>query len=108
MMADDLELDVADNAKNSDGADAVRPFIENLVFRGGGVKGIAYCGALKVLSDLALLDNVKRYFHLLSSFNSTHLEIIIFTISVSSLNHFVLPCLMIIHSCNSRNKYLLI
>jgi hypothetical protein len=37
-----------------------RPDIENLVFRGGGVKGIAYCGALKVLNDLHLLDNVKR------------------------------------------------
>jgi len=44
-----------------DGADVPRPTIENLVFRGGGVKGIAYCGALRVLSDLNLLDNVKRY-----------------------------------------------
>ena len=48
-----------------DGADVVRtrqgPQIENLVFRGGGVKGIAYCGALRVLTDLNLLTNVKRY-----------------------------------------------
>lgn len=35
--------------------------IENLVFRGGGVKGLAYCGALSVLFDLKKLDTVKRY-----------------------------------------------
>eukprot|EP00026_Physarum_polycephalum_P004130 Phypoly_transcript_04147.p1 GENE.Phypoly_transcript_04147~~Phypoly_transcript_04147.p1 ORF type:complete len:475 (+),score=48.18 Phypoly_transcript_04147:674-2098(+) len=46
----------------TNGADVPpKPIIENLVFRGGGVKGIAYCGALKVLSDAHLLDNVKRY-----------------------------------------------
>lgn len=45
-----------------DGADvAPLPVIENLVFRGGGVKGIAYCGALKVLTDVHLLDHVKRH-----------------------------------------------
>lgn len=38
-----------------------KPTIENLVFRGGGVKGIAYCGALRVLSEQGMLDNVKRY-----------------------------------------------
>lgn len=35
--------------------------IENLVFRGGGVKGIAYCGALRVMADAGLLHNIKRY-----------------------------------------------
>jgi NTE family protein len=35
--------------------------IENLVFEGGGVKGIAYTGALERLNELDLLKNVKRY-----------------------------------------------
>ncbi|VFS56685.1 Patatin-like phospholipase [Leminorella grimontii] len=35
------------------------PF-ENLVFEGGGVKGIAYVGALEVLEEEGILDNVKN------------------------------------------------
>lgn len=35
--------------------------VENLVFRGGGMKGIAYCGALDVITSLGMLDNTKRY-----------------------------------------------
>ena len=35
------------------------PF-ENLVFRGGGVLGIAYLGALKVLDSEEILTNIKR------------------------------------------------
>lgn len=34
---------------------------KNLVFSGGGIKGIAYCGAIKALSDLGLLEGVDRY-----------------------------------------------
>ena len=34
--------------------------IENLVFKGGGVLGITYAGAIEVLSEKKLLDNVKR------------------------------------------------
>jgi NTE family protein len=33
---------------------------KNLVFEGGGVKGIAYGGALEVLNDMAILKNVER------------------------------------------------
>ncbi len=33
---------------------------QNLVFEGGGVKGIAYAGALSQLESLGLLSNVKR------------------------------------------------
>lgn len=33
---------------------------KNLVFEGGGVKGIAYGGALKVLDELQLLDSIER------------------------------------------------
>ncbi len=34
--------------------------IENLVFKGGGVLGITYAGAIEVLNEKKLLDNVKR------------------------------------------------
>lgn len=34
--------------------------ITNLVFEGGGVKGVAYGGALKQLDALGILDNVKK------------------------------------------------
>ena len=33
--------------------------IENLVFKGGGVLGIAYSGAIQALEDANLLDNIK-------------------------------------------------
>ncbi|RFU69644.1 patatin-like phospholipase family protein [Bacillus sp. V59.32b] len=33
----------------------------NLIFEGGGVKGIGFVGALKVLEDKHILDNVKRF-----------------------------------------------
>lgn len=33
---------------------------QNLVFEGGGVKGIAYGGALDVLDEMAILPNIKR------------------------------------------------
>jgi len=35
------------------------PF-KNLIFEGGGVKGIAYVGALKVLSEKGVLDQIER------------------------------------------------
>lgn len=34
--------------------------IENLVFKGGGVLGIAYAGAIKALEDANMMDNIKR------------------------------------------------
>jgi NTE family protein len=33
---------------------------ENLVFEGGGVRGIAYCGALNVLEEKDIVKNLKR------------------------------------------------
>ena len=33
--------------------------IENLVFKGGGVLGIAYAGAIHALEDKGLLDNIN-------------------------------------------------
>ena len=34
---------------------------ENLVFEGGGVKGIAYCGALRRISEMGILQRIKRF-----------------------------------------------
>lgn len=34
---------------------------ENLIFEGGGIKGLAYCGCISVLEKLNLLENIKRY-----------------------------------------------
>ena len=34
--------------------------IENLVFKGGGVLGIAYAGAIESLEEKGLLKNIKR------------------------------------------------
>jgi NTE family protein len=36
------------------------PF-KNLIFEGGGVKGLAYVGALEVLKDKKILDNIERF-----------------------------------------------
>ncbi len=36
------------------------PTYTNLVFEGGGVKGIAYAGALKVLEDQKILDKIEK------------------------------------------------
>ena len=33
---------------------------ENLVFEGGGVKGLAFCGALQVLELKGIMPNIKR------------------------------------------------
>lgn len=33
---------------------------KNLVFEGGGVKGIAYGGALEILDEMGILKNIKR------------------------------------------------
>jgi NTE family protein len=36
------------------------PQFRNLIFEGGGVKGIAYIGAMQVLSQRGLLDDIRR------------------------------------------------
>lgn len=33
---------------------------KNLVFKGGGVRGIAYMGALEILDELGIVDNIQR------------------------------------------------
>ncbi|MCX7745455.1 MAG: patatin-like phospholipase family protein [Clostridia bacterium] len=35
--------------------------IENLVFSGGGTKGIAYVGVLRILDQMGISSNIKRY-----------------------------------------------
>lgn len=34
---------------------------ENLVFEGGGVKGIAFCGVIKILDEMGILPKIKRF-----------------------------------------------
>lgn len=34
---------------------------ENLIFEGGGIKGLSYCGCIRVLEKLNYLENIKRY-----------------------------------------------
>ena len=41
-------------------AQTSKPIIENLIFEGAGIRGIAYCGALMELDDRGLLAGVKR------------------------------------------------
>ncbi|XP_077864026.1 uncharacterized protein LOC144349247 [Saccoglossus kowalevskii] len=36
------------------------PF-ENLILEGGGVKGVAYAGVIKVLTDVGIYQNIKRF-----------------------------------------------
>ena len=37
-----------------------RNLYRNLVFSGGGIKGIAYLGALEVLDEYRIIENVQR------------------------------------------------
>lgn len=46
---------------NSDEREQMTKYYENIVFEGGGIKGIAFGGALKCLEDLGILDKIKRY-----------------------------------------------
>lgn len=41
-------------------ANALQAQVKNLVFEGAGIRGIAYCGAIKVLEQKNLLENVER------------------------------------------------
>ncbi|KAK3109157.1 hypothetical protein FSP39_024196 [Pinctada imbricata] len=52
----DLEV----KAMNINITDHRFPF-ENLIFEGGGNKGLAYCGAIRVLEEQGLYDQIKRY-----------------------------------------------
>ena len=41
-------------------ANSTKAQIKNLVFEGAGIRGIAYCGAIKVLEEKNLLQNIER------------------------------------------------
>ena len=41
-------------------ANALQAQVKNLVFEGAGIRGIAYCGAIKVLEQKNLLQSVER------------------------------------------------
>lgn len=54
-----VEKDIVDDIKtNPDGPNNYH--FKNLVFEGGGVKGIAYVGALNKLSEEGILQNIER------------------------------------------------
>ncbi|XP_067650146.1 uncharacterized protein [Haliotis asinina] len=46
-------------AKKVDPSDYTFPF-ENIVFEGGGNKGLAYCGAVRVLEELGIWPQIRR------------------------------------------------
>ncbi|XP_033741848.1 uncharacterized protein YqhO-like [Pecten maximus] len=52
----ELEL----RARQINPAEHVYPF-ENLVFEGGGSKGMAYCGAVRALEDCGMFPQIKRF-----------------------------------------------
>ncbi|PVD30055.1 hypothetical protein C0Q70_09316 [Pomacea canaliculata] len=53
------QASITKKATTLDPRDYDYPF-ENLVLEGGGNKGIAYCGAIKVLEELDLWKNIRR------------------------------------------------
>ena len=41
-------------------ANSLKAQVKNLVFEGAGIRGIAYSGAIKVLEEKNLLQNIER------------------------------------------------
>ncbi|XP_078578103.1 uncharacterized protein LOC144863013 isoform X2 [Branchiostoma floridae x Branchiostoma japonicum] len=54
-----LDLTVIDDPQDKDFGNYDFPF-ENLVIEGGGARGVAYIGALRVLESVGILKNIKR------------------------------------------------
>lgn len=40
--------------------DSITPHYRNLILEGGGIRGIAYCGALEALEEKGILNNIRR------------------------------------------------
>ncbi|XP_070566999.1 uncharacterized protein [Ptychodera flava] len=55
-----LRSDTLTSEEDKDLSKRQYPF-ENLVFEGGGTKGIAYAGVMKVLMDVGVWPNIKRF-----------------------------------------------
>lgn len=56
-----LKAIIKNNESNTNGANNPPKYhFKNLVFEGGGVKGIAYVGALEVLNEEGILQNIER------------------------------------------------
>jgi len=56
-----LKAIIKNNESNTNGANNPPKYhFKNLVFEGGGVKGIAYVGALDVLNEEGILQNIER------------------------------------------------
>ncbi|XP_076072044.1 uncharacterized protein LOC143043738 isoform X2 [Mytilus galloprovincialis] len=56
--SDISELDI--KAMEVDPIDYDYPF-ENIVFEGGGLKGVAFCGSIQVLEELGIYPKIKRF-----------------------------------------------
>nr|XP_022306873.1 uncharacterized protein LOC111113157 isoform X3 [Crassostrea virginica] len=52
--------DIEVKAMSIDPRDHSYPF-ENLIFEGGGNKGLAYCGAVRALEELGIMNQIKRF-----------------------------------------------
>ncbi|KAL3832268.1 hypothetical protein ACJMK2_023928 [Sinanodonta woodiana] len=55
------EFDQIDDASTKVDIEKYQFPFENLIFEGGGNKGLAYCGAIKVLEQLGVMPQIKRY-----------------------------------------------
>lgn len=81
--------------------------IENLVFQGGGVKTIAYTGALEVLEEFDILKNVKRVagtsagalpcLLLALRYNTPAIKEIIFNMNISAMEDHFNPLRILTH-----------
>jgi len=56
----DITKEELDNIKRITAFKNARIY-ENLVFEGGGIKGMAYCGSVKRIEELGILHKIKRF-----------------------------------------------
>lgn len=52
--------EIFDNLFNTIGKNLNKRYYQNLVFRGGGMKGVAYLGAVEALEEIDILPNIIR------------------------------------------------
>lgn len=91
---------------------SAQKLVENLVFEGAGIRGIAYCGAINILQKEGRLDGIKRVggtsagaiTALMISFNYTAEEIANI-ISNTNFKHFNDGNLFFAGGTNRLNKY---
>jgi NTE family protein len=52
--------DIIEKFFNKIGANLNRHYYQNLVFKGGGMKGVAYLGAIEAIEEVGILQNITR------------------------------------------------